>query len=57
VSLDEQTANAKQNWVDADPIRKPRSRPYSLADWALTKADLAPIFARYAETYGVELER
>ena len=44
-----------RQWIDDDPIRKPRSRPYSLADWGLTVDDLDPVFAEYAATYGVDV--
>ena len=40
-------------WLDADPIHKTKGRTYSLADWGLTPADLDPVFADYARTYGV----
>ena len=34
----------------------PRKRPYSLADWDLTTADLDPLFAEYARTHDITSE-
>lgn len=47
---------AMTDWVAADPIRRPRKRAYSLADWDLTADDLDPEFGHYAERYGIASE-
>jgi len=46
-------AAAMSNWTTADPIRRPRKRAYSLADWDLTPQDLDPEFAAYAQRHGI----
>lgn len=51
--LGDESIAAMQAWLDADPIHKTKGRTYSLADWGLTPADLDPVFADYARTYGV----
>ena len=49
----DQTEAAMRAWVDADPLRRPRTTPYSLADWGLEPTDLDPIFHDYARTHGL----
>ena len=50
------TEQAMREWVAADPIRRPRKRPYSLADWGLSPDDLDPAFTNYASRYEVQSE-
>ncbi|MGI9602911.1 MAG: sulfotransferase family protein [Acidimicrobiales bacterium] len=47
---------AMAQWIDDDPIRKPRTKPYSLAEYGLTRAELEPVFGDYVTTYDIELE-
>lgn len=52
-SLADEPAQAMRDWLDRDPIRKPRKRRYSLADWDMTPADMDPIFNEYVDEYGI----
>jgi hypothetical protein len=53
LDVSDQTVEAMQRWVDADPLRRPRTTPYSLADWGLEPTDLDPIFHDYACAHGL----
>ena len=53
---DDATDAAMDRWIADDPIRRPRTAPYSLADWGLDRSDLDPLFADYASTYGVHVD-
>lgn len=50
---DDATDTAMAQWIADDPIRRPRTAPYALADWGLDRGDLDPLFGDYASTYGV----
>ena len=54
VELDASVEAGMRQWILDDPIRKPRKRPYALADWDLTVDDLDPVFGEYAARYGGE---
>ena len=49
--VDGSAIESMRSWVNADPLRRPRTRPYALADWGLEPTDLDPVFADYAATH------
>ena len=55
-TLTEETQQSMRKWLDDAPIRRPRKRPYTLADWKLTASDLDPRFSEYAARYQVATE-
>jgi Sulfotransferase family len=58
-SGDELTADveaAMLGWVDRNPQGRFGPRPYSLDEFALTRADLEPLYADYLDAFEIELE-
>ncbi len=55
LEVSDHTTAAMQAWVDADPLRRPRTAPYSLADWGLEPSDLDPIFDDYASAHNLPI--
>lgn len=49
LGLGEDVAAVMEAWLNRDPLRKSRRRPYSLGDWGLERADLEPFFGPYAQ--------
>ncbi|MDH3705567.1 MAG: sulfotransferase [Acidimicrobiia bacterium] len=56
LELGDEVRRSMQQWITDDPIRKPRKRPYGLADFGLVRTDLEPAFADYVARYDITLE-
>jgi len=52
-TLDDDVRTSMTNWLAEDPIRRPRSRPYGLAEWGLSREELEPRFGDYVRDFGV----
>ena len=47
---------AMQQWLDANPQNRFGPRPYSLAEYGLTREELVPVFEQYLAKFPVVLE-
>lgn len=53
--LSPEAEQAMQGWLLRNPQNRFGSRPYSLEEFGLTRADLEPVFADYLSAFNVEL--
>jgi hypothetical protein len=45
-----------KRWLTENPPGRFGARPYSLAEFGLTKEDLEPVFADYLAAFDIEME-
>jgi hypothetical protein len=50
------TTASMNNWLRTNPQGRFGPRPYSLAEYGLTKEELVPVFEEYLDTFEIELE-